>query len=901
MTTDFGNKDVFMWTAIDLTNESDVEQKFIYPFLIEREPLGLGLPPSVVQTKTNIRRLPIGKGKDQKSYFPDYLIVNLGFPLVVIEAKHPSEALDEGYREARMYASELNALFRHGLDPAHVVAACNGIDIWYGYYDQAEPLGIASCAAFGAYSTHMAKLADLIKWDRLKARSVDLARQSNSSELFKPRRLLGGLAFQNEEVGQNSFGATLTTAISAVFNPHTAEERALVARDAYVPSKRRERYIDPIDRVIRAARPPSESQALVLEDTSNPSELIGKLKLPAQLEHKVLLLIGSVGSGKSTFVDHLFEVALPPELLETTVRCRINMNAAPVTPAEIYSWLRREIIAACKSNLSSIDFDDIESIKKVFGIEIQQFNKGIGQLLKDQKDVYAVKLAETIERVQRDQTLVANAYVRFTCAQRAKLLILVLDNCDKKTRDEQLLMFEAAQWLQKEFRCLVILPLRDETYDNHRDQPPLDTALKDLVFRIEPPMFQHVLMKRVSLALKTINAETEEKLHFELPNGFRVEYPRHDQAFYLTSIVKSLFEHDRFARRMIVGLSGRNMRRALEIFLEFCNSGHIGEDQIFQIRQSEGQYILPFYQVATVLLRMNRRFYDGDHSYIKNIFGANRDDSLPSYFCRYIILKWLRANFQSAGTGGLKGYFPKREIKQALLPYGLEPDVVDREFNYLLAAQCVIAEHLRVDSLEEDDLVRLGPAGFAHLDLVGNINYLAAVAEDTLFTDRLQAEKVSNRIRNPNLHLQLSTVVDNADELVRFLESTRAALLPENGPFMASDSILELTDIADAREAVSRVAKSHEGEPWFSASRDLPRGSVHPATVVNIREFGHFVEFDNGLIGLVHKTKLCGLSASPGDRVMVEVLWVDAIAKKMGLKLKSIVEEEVGDLFVDRR
>lgn len=66
-------------------------------------------------------------------------------------------------------------------------------------------------------------------------------------------------------------------------------------------------------------------------------------------------------------------------------------------------------------------------------------------------------------------------------------------------------MFEAAQWLQREFRCLVVLPLRDETYDNHRDQPPLDTALKDLVFRIEPPMFQQVLVSRVQLAMRALD------------------------------------------------------------------------------------------------------------------------------------------------------------------------------------------------------------------------------------------------------------------------------------------------------------------------------------------------------------------------------------------------------------
>jgi hypothetical protein len=228
-------------------------------------------------------------------------------------------------------------------------------------------------------------------------------------------------------------------------------------------------------------------------------------------------------------------------------------------------------------------------------------------------NTYNLKLGEYLLEIVGDKVLKTKNYIKFTCTDRQKLCVIVLDNCDKKTRDEQLLMFEAAQWLQNEFKSLVILPLRDETYDNHRDLPPLDTVLKDMVFRIEPPLFQHVLTKRINLALRHLNDERNEKLQYLLPNGYKVDYPKSEQAFYLITIIKSLFEHDRFARRLIVGLAGRNIRKALEIFLEFCNSGYISEEHIFKIRQSEGQYVLPFHLVATVLLRMNRRFYDGDH------------------------------------------------------------------------------------------------------------------------------------------------------------------------------------------------------------------------------------------------------------------------------------------------
>src|SRR5690606_25821503 len=133
-------------------------------------------------------------------------------------------------------------------------------------------------------------------------------------------------------------------------------------------------------------------------------------------------------------------------------------NAAPVSPNEIYNWLRSALIQSCRDSLPNDDFDDLETLRRVFAVEINRFNKGVGKLYSGQPEVFNVKLAEYIEGVQGDLHAVAQAHIRYCCGDRGKLCVIVLDNCDKKTRDEQLLMFEAAQWLQKEFRALVMLP-----------------------------------------------------------------------------------------------------------------------------------------------------------------------------------------------------------------------------------------------------------------------------------------------------------------------------------------------------------------------------------------------------------------------------------------------------------
>lgn len=234
------------------------------------------------------------------------------------------------------------------------------------------------------------------------------------------------------------------------------------------------------------------------------------------------------------------------------------------------------------------------------------------------------------------------------------------------------------------------------------------------------------------------------------------------------------------------------------------------------------------------------------------------------------------------------------------MAYGLSPNVLDREVNYLLASRCVIAEHLRLESVEDEDLIRLGPAGFVHLDLIGNVSYLAALAEDTYFFDRLQAERVGERIRDAGKHLHLQTTVDNATEVVEYLEELRAKVLPPNGSFLADNMLSMLTDIEDATAALNRVKRNLSWDPWFDARKRMPRGSVLSGVVVNVREFGCFVELPDGLHGLVHISKMGGHDVGLGDRVEVNVIWIDAVQKKIALALVSVIEEDAGDIaFAD--
>ena len=289
----------------ELLNESDVEQKFVYPLLVSPEPTGFGLDKALVHTKQNIRKLQIGKGTETKVYFPDYLITMGGLPLAIGEVKAPGSDLKAAFREARLYAAELNALFPTGLNPLTRLFSTDGSEILAGHADQAEPTIVASHGQIDPHSPQMHELQALLGHKALERQAKKLFASLKSDSVTKPRLLLGGIATQVEEVSLNSFGATISADFAHIFNPIKRDDRANVARHGYVNSPRRQRYVGSMTVLLELRPAFSETAAVTIENTSVPRELISSFERGRQLEHQVLLLIGSVGSGKSTFIDHL--------------------------------------------------------------------------------------------------------------------------------------------------------------------------------------------------------------------------------------------------------------------------------------------------------------------------------------------------------------------------------------------------------------------------------------------------------------------------------------------------------------------------------------------------------------------------------------------------------------------
>ena len=91
----------------------------------------------------------------------------------------------------------------------------------------------------------------------------------------------------------------------------------------------------------------------------------------------MFLLVGPVGSGKSTFVDYFREVKLPEDVRKVTVWVSVDMNDAPARCEMLDDWVLQEIIRNLHNVQPDVDFDKYENIEKVFAVELASLRKGL--------------------------------------------------------------------------------------------------------------------------------------------------------------------------------------------------------------------------------------------------------------------------------------------------------------------------------------------------------------------------------------------------------------------------------------------------------------------------------------------------------------------------------------------
>jgi RNA recognition motif-containing protein len=190
---------------------------------------------------------------------------------------------------------------------------------------------------------------------------------------------------------------------------------------------------------------------------------------------------------------------------------------------------------------------------------------------------------------------------------------------------------------------------------------------------------------------------------------------------------------------------------------------------------------------------------------------------------------------------------------------------VREDLLFLVRERCVVAEHLRADQLDDEELVRITAAGTVHLQLMANPDYLAACAEDTWVSDKVLAGRVADRLRRgPQVQFARSTTARTASEFVDYLKERGGERLARPSAYLSDDVKVDIETLGEAEAAIaaSRIYVSPRiyvgGLAPNATEQDLQRAfeaaGFSPRRIVLPRERGAedrnrgyaFVDMDDG-------------------------------------------------------
>jgi hypothetical protein len=569
----------------------------------------------------------------------------------------------------------------------------------------------------------------------------------------------------------------------------------------------------------------------------------------------------------------------------------LDLNEAPVNSVDIYSWLKSAIVQDLSGQNPNIDVHEYDIIKKIYALQINEFDKIATVLL--EPSAYKGSLFNLIQELKANKDVTLQAYIDYFVHNKGKNLIIVLDNCDKRNLSEQLLMFEVANWLKENTKSIVFLPIRDTTFDLYRHEKPLDTVIKDLIFRINPPSLERVLYERIKYASRL--SEKNDARFYQLANGFTVSYPAGDELFYLRSILKSLFQNN-FFRSMISGLAGRDIRKGIEIFLDFCKSGHIYEEEIVKMKHNHGDYVIPNHIISKVFMRGNRVYYSDAETKVKNLFFSDVDDNLPNPFSRITILNWLKVNSQSKGPSNIAGFHKVSTLLSDLGILGYETERLKEELRSLMRSELIISETQNSEIIDEGELISINTPGIIHLKLLSDVDYLGSCAEDVWYNQDSIASKIASRMAGKDTysHLSRHSTLENGDALIRYLEGYHKKYYQASENFIADGKFfLPLNFESTLALIASKIsnAKTHEEKRYGI-------GEFTKGKIVNIYPYAVICELpESSKPGYLHKDNI-GIkdfyiesSFMLGQEINVEITNYSKRHKKYGLRFVQI---EVG-------
>lgn len=346
-----------------------------------------------------------------------------------------------------------------------------------------------------------------------------------------------------------------------------------------------------------------------------------------------ILLLGTVGAGKTTFLHYMRKVRIK-ELFTNTgeisshhwVHLDFLNNPADVPASDfIYRSLLDYI---SKDKFLS---DGVKCVQHAYAEEITALKSGLSFLAAagniDEK--IADKIFDDYKKVKP----FVDKIIKFATAHSS--FFLIIDNVDQiESEVTQSRLFVEALSIARSLSLNLILCLRQSTFARHKNSPAIDAFDFETV-QIDAPIIASVVARRFALVKHMTRGKKGE---FVAENGATVKV---DDISEIIDLLQGSVLGTEIGTRIEV-LATEDVRLALRMTREFLERGYTSPGKAIEFHKRTGKYVLPKHEAFRAIMLGTSAVYNEEHSPIGNPFDS-RQAINTSQLLRFYVLSALVA------------------------------------------------------------------------------------------------------------------------------------------------------------------------------------------------------------------------------------------------------------------
>ena len=447
--------------------------------------------------------------------------------------------------------------------------------------------------------------------------------------------------------------------------------------------------------------------------------------IPNNME--VILLIGSVGVGKSTFLQRFRKVLAKDIIDKNGIWIYLNFKSFSDTGEILDNYIFNQIEATLTSDYENLNLDDWNFIKQAYHNEYEKFRRGVfAPLFKSDPEKFEEKFGDIVfDKINQDKG--QHLIKVLSCASKrlSKNLFLVFDNADQLNPETQNKIFLAAQKLAETLECFALIAMREESYWKNRNAGPLN-AFHTTAYHVQPPTLIQVLAKRFQYTRQLIASD-------EIISFGDIEVTNDELLEVFGRLVQTLLGTDTRYIKFIEAISARDMRRALDLTATFMISGHTNIEALLRDVKSKKPkgIIIPFHEFLNAIILKDYEIYSEINSDVINLFSLTGSLEVSNFNIIAVLGRILHAqNIRTSDIG--VGYLLIEEVINDCHSVGILPETTATILNMLNSRRLIETETTIKENLDKSKYVRITIAGKYYIEeLVRLFGYLDLIIYET--------------------------------------------------------------------------------------------------------------------------------------------------------------------------